>query len=82
MNERCTRLSDQLNWLVDSDLSKEDKVEALMAEISVFMEGGPPQNEEEEVVAMEARFMVTLLYVGKTPLVVRYLKVLLKSWGE
>jgi hypothetical protein len=82
MSERATRLSEQLTWLVDADLTPEAKTEALMAEMAVFMDDGPPKPGAEMTTVMEARVIVTLMHAEPTPLLRRYVSErLLDSWA-
>ena len=70
---RAVRLDEQLDWLATAPLELSYKAEALMVEVSAFMEGGPPQGEKEEELLMEARALLTLCLVPLTPRVRRYL---------
>jgi hypothetical protein len=70
---RSIRLDEQLEWLFDAPLEPSFKVEALMNEVSAFMEEGPPQGEVEEQLLLEARVLLTLCLAPLTPRLRRYL---------
>lgn len=82
MTERTQRLGEQCAWVAGADLLDEARVEALMAEVAIFMDDGPPQTDAENAALMEARCLVTLFLCPLTPTVARYLHGRLLHFGS
>ena len=73
MSARTQRLREQAAWVASADLAEDARTEALMAEVAIFLDDGPPQTEAEEAALMEARCLVTLFLCPMTPTVREYL---------